>query len=118
MVKKGKFKGSTDVAVKTMNTGTMREDDFIDEARTMMLVLSVFWLTSKCRANVCSLSFVSFVIGKVVITLRLFIKCLVLQAISTQASYPALWSLHKISTYIYRVGIHGKRFVIRRLKPY
>ena len=36
VVKKGKYRGTRDVAVKTMNTGTMREDDFIDEARTMM----------------------------------------------------------------------------------
>ena len=39
MVRKGKFngpKGSKDVAVKTMNSGTMREDDFIEEALIMM----------------------------------------------------------------------------------
>ena len=30
--------GSRDVAVKTMNTGTMREEDFIEEALIMMFV--------------------------------------------------------------------------------
>lgn len=33
---RARFKGKKDVAVKEMQTGTMREDDFIDEAKTMM----------------------------------------------------------------------------------
>lgn len=35
VVRKGKWKGSTDVAVKLMKEGTMSEDDFIDEAKVM-----------------------------------------------------------------------------------
>jgi hypothetical protein len=32
-VRRGKWKGTTDVAVKMMKEGTMSEDDFIDEAK-------------------------------------------------------------------------------------
>ena len=33
MVRKGKWKGEIDVAVKMMKEGTMSEDDFIEEAK-------------------------------------------------------------------------------------
>ena len=35
VVKKGKWKGTIDVAVKMMKEGTMSEDDFIEEAKVM-----------------------------------------------------------------------------------
>jgi len=35
VVRRGKWKGTTDVAVKMMKEGTMSEDDFIDEAKVM-----------------------------------------------------------------------------------
>lgn len=35
VVRRGKWKGSIDVAVKMMKEGTMSEDDFIDEAKVM-----------------------------------------------------------------------------------
>ena len=35
VVRRGKWKGTTDVAVKMMKEGTMSEDDFIEEAKVM-----------------------------------------------------------------------------------
>lgn len=35
VVRRGKWRGSIDVAVKMMKEGTMSEDDFIDEAKVM-----------------------------------------------------------------------------------
>ena len=35
MVRRGKWKGTIDVAVKMMKEGTMSEDDFIEEAKVM-----------------------------------------------------------------------------------
>lgn len=35
VVRRGKWRGSTDVAVKMMKVGTMSEDDFIEEAKVM-----------------------------------------------------------------------------------
>ncbi|XP_034825105.1 tyrosine-protein kinase Btk isoform X1 [Maniola hyperantus] len=35
VVRRGRFRGSTDTAVKMMKEGTMSEDDFIDEAKVM-----------------------------------------------------------------------------------
>jgi serine/threonine protein kinase len=35
VVRRGKWKGTIDVAVKMMKEGTMSEDDFIDEAKVM-----------------------------------------------------------------------------------
>ena len=36
MVRRGKWKGTIDVAVKMMKEGTMSEDDFIEEAKVML----------------------------------------------------------------------------------
>jgi tyrosine-protein kinase Tec len=38
VVRRGKWRGSIDVAVKMMKEGTMSEDDFIDEAKVMTYV--------------------------------------------------------------------------------
>lgn len=35
VVRRGKWRGSIDVAVKMMKEGTMSEDDFIEEAKVM-----------------------------------------------------------------------------------
>ena len=35
VVRRGKWRGTTDVAVKMMKEGTMSEDDFIEEAKVM-----------------------------------------------------------------------------------
>jgi len=35
-VLKGIYKGSIEVAIKSMKEDTMKEDDFIDEAKTMV----------------------------------------------------------------------------------
>ena len=37
-MRKACFQGRTDVAVKEMKDGTMREEDFIEEAKTMALL--------------------------------------------------------------------------------
>lgn len=39
VVRHGKWKGSIDTAVKMMKEGTMSEDDFIEEAKVMTLVI-------------------------------------------------------------------------------
>ena len=36
VVRKGKWKGTRDVAVKMMKEGTMSEDDFIEEAKVIL----------------------------------------------------------------------------------
>ena len=36
VVRRGKWKGTIDVAVKMMKEGTMSEDDFIEEAKVML----------------------------------------------------------------------------------
>jgi len=38
VVRRGKWRGSIDTAVKMMKVGTMSEDDFIEEAKVMTLV--------------------------------------------------------------------------------
>ena len=38
MVRRGKWKGAIDVAVKMMKEGTMSEDDFIEEAKVRMIL--------------------------------------------------------------------------------
>lgn len=38
VVRRGRWRGRTDTAVKMMKEGTMSEDDFIDEAKVMTLV--------------------------------------------------------------------------------
>jgi hypothetical protein len=35
-VQRGRYKKEVDVAIKMMKDGTMQEEDFIDEAKTMM----------------------------------------------------------------------------------
>lgn len=42
VVRRGKWRGSIDVAVKMMKEGTMSEDDFIEEAKVMTLVRIAF----------------------------------------------------------------------------
>ena len=41
VVRRGKWKGTTDVAVKMMKEGTMSEDDFIDEAKVAFSILKL-----------------------------------------------------------------------------
>ena len=41
VVRRGKWRGSIDVAVKMMKEGTMSEDDFIEEAKVMTWVDSL-----------------------------------------------------------------------------
>lgn len=55
VVRKGKWRGSIDVAVKMMKEGSMSEDDFIEEAKVMTYVI----LTVK---NFSKVSFVFFLI--------------------------------------------------------
>ena len=38
MVRRGKWKGTIDVAVKMMKEGTMSEDDFIEEAKVIYII--------------------------------------------------------------------------------
>lgn len=47
VVRRGKWRGSIDVAVKMMKEGTMSEDDFIEEAKVMTYVYNVFSLLHK-----------------------------------------------------------------------
>ena len=51
VVRRGKWKGTTDVAVKMMKEGTMSEDDFIDEAKVKIFnkrwKFLIFYLNEK-----------------------------------------------------------------------
>jgi predicted Ser/Thr protein kinase len=40
VVRRGRWRGSIDVAVKMMKEGTMSEDDFIEEAKVMTYVMT------------------------------------------------------------------------------
>lgn len=42
VVRRGKWRGNIDIAVKMMKEGTMSEDDFIDEAKVMTYVTTFF----------------------------------------------------------------------------
>lgn len=43
VVRRGKWRGSIDTAVKMMKGGTMSEDDFIEEAKVMTLVFNLLY---------------------------------------------------------------------------
>lgn len=47
VVRRGRWKGCMDTAVKMMKEGTMSEDDFIEEAKVMTYVFKVYNLTSE-----------------------------------------------------------------------
>lgn len=52
VVRRGKWCGRIDTAVKMMKEGTMSEDDFIEEAKVMTLVLIYFYANpSIARVN-------------------------------------------------------------------
>jgi len=52
-VRRGRYKNEVDVAVKMMKEGTMQEADFIDEAKTMMYLLTtLLFLNCQCTIRV------------------------------------------------------------------
>ena len=56
-VRRGRYKNEVDVAVKMMKEGSMQEADFIDEAKTMMYLLTylnVFIVININNNNICS----------------------------------------------------------------
>lgn len=55
VVRRGKWRGSIDVAVKMMKEGTMSEDDFIEEAKVMTYVRN-FALTLLLNLIYCCFS--------------------------------------------------------------
>jgi len=55
-VRRGRYKNEVDVAVKMMKEGSMQEADFIDEAKTMMYLLSSLFLPYSAVAE-CSICY-------------------------------------------------------------
>ena len=51
MVRRGKWKGTIDVAVKMMKEGTMSEDDFIEEAKVIYNFASYYFISSNLIKN-------------------------------------------------------------------
>jgi len=45
-VRRGRYKNEVDVAVKMMKEGSMQEEDFIDEAKTMMYLSCVVFASA------------------------------------------------------------------------
>jgi serine/threonine protein kinase len=89
VVRRGKWKGTIDVAVKMMKEGTMSEDDFIDEAKVMTKLQHnnlvqlygvcsknrpIFIITEymKVRQSIKEQFFIIFIIKKISFSMEVF----------------------------------------------